>query len=71
MHEFGHLFGVLDHYGGEAPSTEDMLNQGKLGYREKCIYGEKKDIPEVYENLLICDGCRAIIEANIHWYDHD
>ena len=71
MHEFGHMYAVKDHYGGNVSTTDDMNAQvGYELYSRFCIYGEKKGTPEVLSNLTICDGCRATIENNRNMYDH-
>lgn len=72
VHEFGHLFGVEDHYGGDGLSTTQI--NGKYPnseYDEYCIYGEKKDKVDVYQNLVICDGCKDRIRENLNRYDHN
>lgn len=70
LHEFGHLYGVDDHYGGNGKTTQDLILEGKTGYSEYCIYGENRNSPEVLENYTICDGCKALIESNYNRYDH-
>ena len=72
VHEFNHLYGVLDHYdSGNAPSTEEIRKQtGNYGYSEYCIHGEEKEDPTVLNNLTICDGCKSILQANRTRYDH-
>ncbi len=62
VHEFGHLYGVDDHYHDRA------INIG-TDYDDNCIYGLFHNESEVYENLLLCDHCRAIIEANKSRFD--
>ncbi len=66
VHEFGHLFDAPDHYGiGNIPSTAQKNREtGDNSYSRQCIYGEDKETPYVQNNLIICDGCRAVIEEN-------
>ena len=71
IHEFGHFYGVIDHYGGTELSTEDIINEtGNLGYSAYCIYGENKETDDVLENYTICEGCKSIIESNKSLYNH-
>ena len=73
VHEFGHLYGAIDHYGySGAVSTNDM-NSGldvKI-YSEDCIYGENKDDVNICNSLMICDGCRITITENKYKYGID
>ncbi|MGM9681406.1 MAG: DNRLRE domain-containing protein [Eubacteriales bacterium] len=70
-HEFGHLYNAPDHYGGSAPSTDEIIiSTGDSRFDRNCIYGENKGTPDVLNNLTICDGCKAIINANKDKYDH-
>jgi len=72
IHEFGHFYGVIDHYGGDAPTTDQIIaGSGNAGYNRKCIYGEDKEESEVLDSYIICDGCRDIILDNINLYDHN
>ncbi len=73
VHEFGHLLGAPDHYGiGGAPST-DIMNATVEGnpFSQNCIYGENKEKSEVRDDLMICDGCKAMILANILMFSHN
>ena len=71
IHEFGHLYGALDHYGGSTPSTQQMKDEtGDNRFSEYCIYGEKRNDTIVLDNLLICDGCKARIESNRNRFSH-
>lgn len=65
LHEFGHLYGAIDHYGEATYSTDDVNELYGGGFNEYCIYGEKREEAIVIENMTICEGCKAIIEANI------
>ena len=70
LHEFGHLYGVEDHYGIGCKSTDDM-NGGIDGiYSEDCIYGEHREYAHVLNGFTICEGCRARIESNVGLYNH-
>ena len=75
IHEFGHLYGAKDHYGGEYPTTakmnEDMTEPNdSVRYSESCIYGEGRDELTVGDDNLFCEGCRRDIEANRDQYEH-
>ncbi len=70
LHEFGHLYGVDDHYGGDGKTTQELISEGKIGYSEYCIYGENRNSDEVLENYTICDGCKTLIASNYNRYDH-
>ena len=70
IHEFGHLFGALDHYGKECPSTEEMKDMMRdARFNRQCIYGEDRHNDTVTQNNIICDGCKALIEAGILSYN--
>ena len=71
VHEFGHMFGVIDHYGsvGQA-STQELKNKTGKPYNQACIYGELKNQPNIISNLIICDACRETIEANAGKFNH-
>ena len=68
MHEFGHLYGVVDHYTIRASVQNG--NGSSSNYSDDCIYGWNKDSDEVVNNLPICDECKAIIENNTFRYYH-
>jgi hypothetical protein len=71
LHEFGHFYGVIDHYGGSAKSTEQMKNEtGNNGYNRNCIYGENKESLLVLSEFTICDGCKDRIMTNINRFNH-
>ncbi len=71
VHEFGHLYGAIDHYGLDvSPTTLEVINTtGDNRFNPYCIYGEYKEDETVKSNLLICDGCRARIEAAVGDYN--
>ena len=71
IHEFGHLYGVIDHYGGAGKSTEQMNEECQSDiYSEYCIYGEKRYDETVLSEYTICDGCKMYIVNNTDRYDH-
>jgi len=72
VHEIDHIYGVMDHYDwGDAPTTEEIKNEtGNYGYDRNCIHGENKNTTNVMNNLIICQGCKDIIEANKKAFDH-
>ena len=72
IHEFGHFYGAPDHYGiGSAPTTQEQINiTGDNRFSQYCIYGEEKSNSNVVENLIICNGCKAIITANRNRFNH-
>lgn len=70
LHEFGHLFGAPDHYGGSQPSTDDLKLEDER-FSSYCIYGEDRNSTEVLQNLTICEGCKARIEQNKDTFDHN
>ena len=71
IHEFGHLYGIDDHYVGSAKSTNQMISEtGNAGFSKNCIYGENKEDAVVLNNYTICDGCKSVIEKNINRYKH-
>lgn len=70
IHEFGHFYGVKDHYSGIAKSTEQIIEEtGNIGYNRLCIYGE--DSLEAINGFIICDGCKSMIENNIDKFNHN
>ncbi len=69
IHEFGHFYGAKDHYGGSTPSTESMnATYGTNSFSPNCMYGESRSDQNIKENLIICTGCRNIIQANYNRY---
>ena len=71
VHEFGHLYGAPDHYGGDHKSTLKLIDEtGDSRFNEECIYGEQHFDPSVVNNLTICAGCKAVIERNRNKYNH-
>lgn len=57
IHEMGHMFGILDHYGDGCPTT-DQMNNTSSGYSRDCLYGEGKDSYTTVSSINICEGCR-------------
>lgn len=67
VHEFGHFFRALDHYGGTEKSTIDLqLEYPGAGYSPTCIYGEERIDTSVMQNMTICDGCKSAIRSGIN-----
>ena len=68
IHELGHLYGVIDHYGGVNSTETTLTMQGRYpnrGYDSLCIYGEGKfDYPYITNDVVICDGCKSWIAEN-------
>lgn len=56
-HEIGHLYGIKDHY--DASNTKNDM----------CIWGHYSYTHNVMDQLLICDDCRATIQANARKYN--
>ena len=72
VHEFGHMYGAIDHYGEGTSSTDEIIEKtGNMGYSRYCIYGEEKSNVNVLADLTICDGCRDIIISNLRSYHHN
>ena len=64
------IFGALDHYGKECPSTEEMKDMMRdARFNRQCIYGEDRHNDTVTQNNIICDGCKALIETGILSYN--
>jgi hypothetical protein len=62
FHEFGHMFGVIDHY------DEYVSGDNPAGLNNYCIYGKSRGLPNIVSNLTICEGCRNIILNNADRY---
>lgn len=75
IHEFGHMYGVIDHYGGTESAgvtTETLaLEHPEREYSPYCIYGEKKFTDSsVNSNIVICNGCKSWIIENRNQYSN-
>lgn len=71
IHEFGHFYGVEDHYGGSAKTTAQIIAAtGNTGYSQYCIYGERKESTSVLNDFTICDGCKTTLRNNMSRFDH-
>ena len=73
VHEFGHLYNAPDHYRNGQPSTWDMNNTPGTGcgqFNANCIYGENRSYPEISNNLIICEGCKARIREKLDRFNH-
>ena len=57
IHEMGHMFGIVDHYGDNCFSTKQMQNEDS-GYSEECLYGEDRGDYTTVATIKICKGCR-------------
>lgn len=75
IHEFGHLYDIIDHYeaDGSGGIDTEYMNQhyGYRGYTfsETCIYGEGKFTSNIVnEDIIICEGCRSWILENRNRY---
>ena len=72
LHEFGHFYGVIDHYGLSGKTTDEMnAEAGSNIYSEYCIYGERRNETAVLNDFTICDGCKATIKNNMSRFDHE
>ena len=72
LHEFGHIYGGPDHYGGSTPSTDQRNDEaGETIFSEYCIYGEERNSASVLTNLTICEGCQRAIRANKNLFNHE
>ena len=72
VHEFGHIYGAPDHYGGSQLSTQEIIElTGDSRFSQYCIYGEQKDSDGIVDKVTICAGCRAVIESNRNMYNHN
>ena len=74
IHEIGHLFGAVDHYGNglhDVPSSDYMnkldANHNK-NYCENCIYGENKETQIVLAEFMLCEECRKNIADGVEDY---
>lgn len=67
VHEVGHLLEARDH-DGEGMTNDFNDQEGEVIYNDNCIYGGEKRTASVYENLMICDGCRKDILTYITYY---
>lgn len=66
VHEIGHLFGAPDHYGSGRPTSQSLNTTYDTNiFSGNCIFGENKDDIDVMQNLVICDGCRAVINGEL------
>jgi len=71
IHEFGHMFGIKDHYNDGCWSTEQIIIQMNDGqYNRDCIYGEDRNDPNVIDEVIICQGCINRINENKNKYSN-
>ena len=71
IHEFGHLYGIIDHYGGSTKTTEEMNELYGNYFSTYCIYGENRNKDETLQDLTICQGCLMTLLENKHIYEHN
>ncbi len=57
-HEIGHLYYVEDHYDETYGNSKDY-----------CIWGSKKNLFNIANQLYMCDDCKATIQANSRRYN--
>ena len=63
IHEFGHLYGIRDHYNDGCFSTADIAEEyNDNSYASRCIYGELKGQIDSIEDIVICQGCRNRVD---------
>ena len=60
IHEFGHMFGITDHY---LPKHLPKENTD-----EYCIYGKKKDHITSIKDIVICPGCTTQFMDKLYHY---
>lgn len=59
-------------YGGSQPTAKDMDDRTSgAPYSSYCIYGEDKEDADVMNNYIICDGCRARMQAQASRFSHN
>ena len=75
IHEFGHMFGIEDHYGTNDNPQDNTkmkstyaMRQIDREYSSACIYGEEKNLDSTINGILICRGCQNRIEDNLYKY---
>jgi len=67
VHEFGHLVGFIDHYGGDGRDTTTQINNRYSTnlFSMDCIYGENNDKSQVISDYTICNGCKALVNGEL------
>ena len=71
IHEIGHFFGALDHYGNgkhSVSTSQKMSEDYGENYRRSCIYGEDKETSEVLREFMLCEACRDNIQDGVIRY---
>jgi len=63
IHEFGHMFGVKDHY-----DKRESITSNKKDY---CIYGYDKELITLVDEIVICPGCDTQLRENLYDYTPD
>lgn len=61
IHEFGHLFGIGDHYASAS---------GDSDYNDNCLYGVLRSNMKTVDSIKICQGCRDDFNENINKYSN-
>jgi hypothetical protein len=65
IHELNHCFGAPDHY--ENGDTVRLNNEyGTELFDDECVHGLNKEDEDVCSNLIICDGCKMLIQAGLN-----
>ena len=67
IHEFGHLVGAPDHYGGSGDSTQSMndSNVANAEFYTNCLYGESQEDIRELSQVFFCPGCRELMHNDI------
>ncbi len=67
IHEFGHLVGAPDHYGGSGDSTQSMndSNVANAEFYTNCLYGESQEDIRELSQVFFCPGCREFMHNDI------
>ena len=68
VHEFGHLFGVIDHYGEGYATTEQMESEYGYDFDDDCIYGRCRNFEDNTVNITVCPSCQTMIRNNLAHY---
>ena len=67
IHEFGHIVGALDHYGGGSCDSTETIEDKYPGkdFDEYCLFGENQENIRSMADLTICSGCRELMHDKI------
>ena len=71
VHEIGHFYGVPDHNTEETTAyLNSLYPEEENPFANDCIYGvNHNDSNNVIPNILICDGCKSLIQGRKYMYD--